>query len=165
MKRLILMRHAKSDWDNHLPDIKRPLSSRGEREAPIMGKFLRSNGVIPELVISSPSQRTRETFGYLKQEIKDRLDVVYDETIYENEPQEIVSLVKKTSDTITTLMILGHNPSMEELAQLFSGLSLNKFCDKFSTSSVVLLEFDIEKWSDIDTKKGKLVFYKSPKNL
>ncbi|HOV14017.1 MAG TPA: histidine phosphatase family protein [Spirochaetota bacterium] len=167
MKQLILMRHAKSDWDNSLSDIDRPLSERGKREAPVVGKFLRKEKIIPDKLISSPSQRTRETLRYLMKELKEQINVEFNDIIYENIPKKIVELISKTEENIKTLMILGHNPSMEGLYQSFSGILIddNDICEKFVTSAISLFEFDIKEWGEIVKAKGKLVFFKSPKEL
>ena len=161
MKKLILMRHAKSDWNNSLDDFERPLSERGKKEAPIMGKFIKNEDLIPDLLISSPSQRTKETLDLILNEVKEDIKIKFNDIIYENSYSKIVNLISGTDDKIKTLMILGHNPSMEELSKYFTGL--DNFYDKFVTSALVLIKFDIKDWNEVKKVKGELVYFKTPK--
>jgi phosphohistidine phosphatase len=160
MKQLLLMRHAKSDWNFQLPDKDRPLSERGVNDAPQMGKFIYLNQLVPDKIICSTSRRTRET---LKLMSFPGILTEFSEIIYDNQPDRIHDLIASENSNINRLMIIGHNPSMEEMVHRFILNSFNY--PKYSTSGLSLIEFSFNQWSDIITEKGKLVFYTSPKLL
>src|SRR5215213_10317752 len=116
MKTLLLMRHAKSDWaDESLRDFDRRLAERGERDAPRMAKALKERGPLPEVIISSPAARARQTARAVIQAggLAARLEL--DGAIYEASTSELMSLVRKISDADTCAMLVGHNPGFEGL--------------------------------------------------
>lgn len=162
-KTIILMRHAKSSWDDtDLSDHERPLNKRGMRDAPAMGKFLKNKGYFPEMIISSTAKRTRMTLKlFLEGFNLENVIIDYDRRIYENSASEILDIInKEIHTTIDTLMILGHNPDMENLTTYLSGHYLP--VNKFSTASIAILEFPVLKWSQIEPGNGKLVLFQSP---
>ncbi|OHD14744.1 MAG: hypothetical protein A2086_11560 [Spirochaetes bacterium GWD1_27_9] len=161
MKRLILMRHAKSDRDTDTSDFERPLAKRGIDEAPLMGKFLRKEKLIPDLIVCSPAKRAKETLELVVKEFKQDVKIEFDKDIYDKEEAGVINIIRDTKDKIDTLMVVGHNPTLESL--LYSLISDMIPYDKFGTSGVGVIDFDIKKWSDIEARTGKLVLIKTPK--
>lgn len=161
MKQLLLLRHAKSDQNIGLPDKQRPLSTRGINEAPVIGKFLLDKNLIPDTVICSTSTRTRETLKLVFQEIPQNIKIEFSDLIYENNPDKILTLIAGTSRQVDRLMIIGHNPSTEELAGMLTGFNF----EKYGTSGLALIEFSLQEWSEIFNTKGELKFYTSAKIL
>lgn len=161
MKKLILMRHAKSDRSDLSNDFERPLSERGLTEAPQMGILIEKENIIPDLIICSPAKRTRETLKLVTNEIKQKINIRFEDIIYENYYKDITDLIFRTSDDVDTLMIVGHNPSMEELSRYFTGLDY--FYDKFVTSALLLINFDVNSWRETKETRGKPIFFKTPK--
>ena len=123
-KRLLVMRHAKSDWDSEAKtDHERPLNPRGRREAPAVAKLLRSKGYIPDLVISSDSQRTRETWERIEDELG-RPRVIFEAAFYLAGADVLRAVLERFScdlATVSTLLVLGHNPGWEEVVRSLSG--------------------------------------------
>lgn len=113
--RLILLRHAKSDWDSGVPgDFDRPLAPRGRKDAPRIGRWMKKNGIIPDIILCSPAVRARETLAA----VNDKLgvgDIVYEDAIYGASPGALLGLVERYGRSCTNFMITGHNPGMDEL--------------------------------------------------
>jgi len=161
MKRLILVRHAKSSWKDHtLSDFDRPLNNRGKSDAPEMGNRLKKANVKPDLIISSPAKRAIKTariiaseIGYPEKEIKQ------DKSIYEGYPEEIMEVIQRVHDSIDSVMVFGHNPSFTMLANHLS----NQRVENLPTCAVFCLDFDIPSWKKVGEGNGKLVFFEFPK--
>ena len=113
--RLILLRHAKSDWDSGVPgDFDRPLALRGRKDAPRMGKWMKRNGIIPDLILCSPALRARETLEGANKELGVE-QVVYEDGIYGASLAALLGLIEQYSRHSGNLMLTGHNPGMDEL--------------------------------------------------
>ena len=159
MKNLYLLRHAKSSWDDFaLKDVDRPLSTRGIQDADLMGNFFKSKRRGLDLVVSSPSRRTKETLNHFFN--KTTQNIIFDETIYHSSEQNIYSVLKHIEEDIKSLMIVGHNPSMHEFSESFSG----QFIEKFSTCGLASFEFDDE-WANVCEDSGTLIEFKIPSEL
>ena len=159
MKNLYLLRHAKSSWDDFaLKDFDRPLSTRGIQDADLMGNFFKSKRKGLDLVVSSPSKRTKETLDHFFN--KTTQNIIFDETIYHSSEQNIYSVLKYVEEDIKSLMIVGHNPSMHEFSESFSG----QFIEKFSTCGLASFEFDDE-WANVSEDSGSLIEFKIPSEL
>jgi phosphohistidine phosphatase len=163
MKILYLARHAKSSWENmNLSDIERPLNQRGLSDAPKMGDVLKKLAVKPDLIVCSPSKRTKDTLAQYIEKIgypKDRIEYIPD--LYEASCSTLLSLIKQQPDSIDSLMVVGHNQGLTELH--------NELCDHFieniPTSGVVALKFDVEKWMQIKPNYAQMEFFEYPKKL
>ncbi|HEU4388798.1 MAG TPA: histidine phosphatase family protein [Blastocatellia bacterium] len=161
MKTLLLLRHAKSSWDDSsLPDFERPLAPRGKRDAPRMGKEFASRGPAPDLVVSSPAQRARDTTTLFLHAAKIQTQLRFDDKIYEAGTAELVSLVRKMPDTAASVLMVGHNPGFEELI-----VRLTKSRRAVPTCSLTRIDFDVENWEAADDGAGKLVWQLNPKEL
>ena len=159
MKNLYLLRHAKSSWDDFaLKDFDRPLSTRGIQDAELMGNFFKSKRKVLDLVLSSPSKRTEETLEHFF--IKTSQNIIFNESIYHSSEQNIYSVINDVEKNINSLMIVGHNPSMHEFSESFSG----QFIEKFSTCSLASFEFDDE-WVNVCENLGNLTEFKIPSEL
>ena len=159
MKNLYLLRHAKSSWDDFaLKDFDRPLSTRGIQDAELMGNYFKSKRKVLDLVISSPSKRTKETLEHFFN--KTSQNIVFNETIYHSSEQNIYSVIKDVEKNISSIMIVGHNPSMHEFSESFSG----QFIEKFSTCSLASFEFD-DVWLNVCENLGTLTEFKIPSEL
>jgi phosphohistidine phosphatase len=147
MKRLILSRHAKSSWNHpELRDIDRPLNKRGLKAAPIMGGVLRERSLIPEAIFASPSLRTRMTSELLAKELAFPFDQVeFIDSFYGASPGSIVQFTQKLDDQLSTVMLVGHNPTWTDLCHRLTG----KHLDNLPTSGILVINFDINHWSDL----------------
>jgi phosphohistidine phosphatase len=161
MKTLMIMRHAKSSWDDaSLSDFDRPLNKRGKEAAPFMGKFLAGKGLTVDLILSSPAKRAKETAELVKQAANWSTPVEFNDHIYEASPQTLYSILSKVNDELVSLMIVGHNPGMEGFVKLLTGKLV-----AMSTASVALVEFDVDVWSRIEPGAGQLIDVFRPKEL
>ena len=128
-KKLILIRHAKSDWSNlRLSDFDRRLNKRGQRDAPWIGERLMRRNIIPETILCSSSIRTRLTLELFLPSIKKQnLSITYLEAIYEASVETLLLQLQKVPSTVQTLGLIGHNPGMTDLQNLLSKkIHLNK---------------------------------------
>lgn len=170
MKTLVLLRHAKSSWDNDsLSDHDRPLAPRGRRAAPAIAERLRELGVLPDFVLSSTSVRTRQTV----QLASDHLDsptVEFEESIYLAGPGRLMRTAQETPDAVDTLMLVGHNPGMHEVAlalvdETATGIEINRLEAKYPTAAAAVIEFDVDSWAKIAPGQGQLQHFIRPKDL
>ena len=161
MKTLLLLRHAKSDWDDaSLKDFDRPLAARGERDAPRMGKALRKRGPLPDLIISSPAARAKATIEAVAEAAKLDLEIRFDESVYGASSPELIKLVLGLPDKSSCAMLVGHNPGFEDLVGRLSGSH-----ERMPTAALACIEFKVDHWSDVNDGEGKLVWLLTPKSL
>jgi phosphohistidine phosphatase len=163
VKRLILLRHAKSSWsEDGLPDSERPLSGRGERDAPRMGARLHERGIRPDLVLSSPALRARSTATLVAQAIDYPADAIHLEpSLYLAAPKEILAVVAQQADRVDCLLVVGHNPGLTELTNLLlPELELTNL----PTAGTVVLDCATESWAEVRTAPRQLVHYDYPKS-
>jgi len=138
------MRHAKSSWKSDAPsDHARPLNKRGRRAAPAVARALRRLGWIPEQVISSDAQRTRETWARCAPELPAPAALRFDPTLYFGRFDHVLAALAGASDDHGTLLALGHNPMSERLVGWLCGAGV-----VMKTADAALLEAPIERWRD-----------------
>ncbi len=162
MKTLLIVRHAKSSWSHsELSDFDRPLNSRGNHDAPLMGKAIRQHGIEPDLIVSSPAKRAITTAKFIARELNyEEAKIFEDRDIYGSGPKYILKLLSKTDDSHDTVMLVGHNPDLTYISAILSG----KQFMNVPTCGVVCIDFDFDKWELIDGRKGNLRFFDYPKN-
>lgn len=168
MKRLLLARHAKSSWDHpDLSDKERPLNPRGRDSAPKVGQALLDGDLQPEVVLSSTSQRTRETWELMEGLFPGTV-VDFRDSLYLASPGELLSVISGADDQVTTLMTLAHNPGTHALAVALaqSGTPDDVLAlrSKFPTGAVAVIELPIERWQDAGSG-GRLVGFVRPRLL
>jgi phosphohistidine phosphatase len=163
MKTLLVLRHAKSSWDEPgLDDHERPLSPRGEKDAPRMGRLIRDEGLSPELIISSDAERARLTAEAMADAADYTWTILLERRLYHAGPAEIIDVLRKVVEhELATVMIVGHNPALEELVAKVTGER-----EDLPTAALVKIALPINRWSDLDaTTRGKLVNVWRPKDL
>jgi len=163
LKRLLLLRHAKSSWrENDLDDHDRPLAKRGLTDAPRMGERLRLRGVAPGLILSSTAVRARATAEAVASSLKvGATRFALEADLYLATPGEILHVLSRQSDELDELMLVGHNPGMTGLVNmLLPSLRLSNL----PTCGVVAVDFDIESWSELTACGPILAYYDYPKN-
>jgi len=159
MKKLYLIRHAKSSWKNlEIDDFYRPLNKRGKIDAPFMAEKLKERGVIPDLILSSPALRAKKTAKILSKKILSKKRVTYIQNIYEAYSSELLEILRTVDDKHTTLFLVGHNPGVNDLAEYFVD-----FYDNIPTCGIVEIEFSCKKWAKISPKNAKLISFDYPK--
>ena len=157
----MLLRHAKSDWDDRsLRDFDRPLADRGRRDAPRIGKAIRKQGRIPDVIISSPTARARQTIEAVVESAGLKASPQFDETIYGAEPADLLKLIRGLPDASSSVLLVGHNPTFEHL---LARLAVTD--EHMPTAALACIEFQIDHWEDVDDGQGKLVWFVTPKDL
>jgi len=160
MKKIMIMRHAKSDWaDNSLRDFDRPLNKRGKIAAPIMGKEIKKRNLNPDLIISSPALRAKMTAEAVAENTNYNKNIIWDESFYFGYTSEIIQKVTKIDESYEKVIIFGHNPTWSAIAEKLSGEYFN-----MKTADLVVLEYE-GKWKDLKDYSCKVVSYISPKEL
>ena len=161
MKTIFLLRHAKSSWkDQSLPDFERPLNHRGRRAAETIGRYLKTRDVVPDLVLSSTAIRARETVEIVVRTAKWRTEVRYDERIYEAGAMRLLEIVSQIENDRKTVLVVGHNPGMEEFLQLLSGK-----IEQIPTGGLAKLVLKTSKWVAVLDKKASLEWLIRPREL
>ena len=147
MKTLVIVRHGKSSWDNPgLSDHQRPLSKRGLKDAPLMGARLAESGPPVDRVISSSATRALTTAELVTHEMGLPWDEIQiEDALYHATEEDMIDLINEQDDYLDGLMLFGHNPGMTYLVNDLSDLDL----DNLPTCGVVVLQFDVESWSEI----------------
>jgi len=170
MKTVTLFRHAKSgEKDNpRIDDFDRPLSDRGLKAAPKMGAAMRERHLRPNLIFCSPSVRTRQTLTLASAEAWDNPpEVRFDKKLYEASAQILLKVLKDVAEDVDHVMIVGHNPGLQDLAVMLAVTRRERqqLKDKLPTAAVVTLEFDEDLWKDLQPATGHVVLYMSPNML
>jgi phosphohistidine phosphatase len=163
MKRLTLLRHAKSSWrDTTLADRDRPLSERGERDAPAMGARLLARKARPSLIISSPAKRALATARIVARSLGYPQEFLHiDRELYLAEAAEILALIGAQDDTFSDILLVGHNPGLTDLVNgLLPGMQLNNI----PTCGVVSIEIATRWWAETGTAAATLGYYDYPRN-
>ena len=165
VKTILLMRHGKSEWDDDVSDFERTLTVRGRNNSPLMGKFLLKCKKVPLLMISSPAKRAKETAELLAKSCRYRKKIDFKDSLYENSPGEIIKILQKSDDGIDTVMIIGHNPSIEEATKKLCFREMKSIENgiKFPTSAIVCLEVEIESWSELYPGNCTVAWFVTPK--
>jgi phosphohistidine phosphatase len=121
-RRIVIVRHAKADWPQ-VSDHERPLADRGRHDAPVAGRKLADTGISFDLALCSTAVRTRETWKLAVHELPHRPKTVYEERIYEASPGELIAVLNETPDDIRNLVLIGHNPGAQGVAEVLAGSS------------------------------------------
>lgn len=162
MKTLFIVRHAKSSWKDHsLSDFDRPLNKRGKRDVPDMGARLKSQNIIPDLIISSPANRALTAAKGIATQISYPLShIVESDALYHGSSRNIIKLIAATDDSYDSLMIFGHNPGFTYLINDLTDFYL----DNLPTCGICGIEFPIDSWKALPIQKGNKVLYDYPKS-
>lgn len=169
MHQLLLLRHAKSSWDDpKLADRDRPLSKRGRRAAAAMRKAMLDLGLTPDVVLVSPSRRTQETLAALEP-WDDTPLVEQVEALYLATAPQLLAILRGVNETVRSLMLIGHNPGMHELAVLLASTTAANDANRRVTAgfpTAALAEFSVAtQWQQLDAAGARLVRFLTPRDL
>ncbi len=163
--RLILTRHAKSDWSTPgAPDHDRPLNARGRRQAPLIGQWLASRRDLPARILCSDATRTRETLDLILPALGTAPDVAFSPALYHAAPETILAAIR--AELVPTVMVIGHNPGLAETAQRLCHTAPThaRFAD-FPTAATAVIDFTEDAWPQIDWGRGTLRDFITPDDL
>lgn len=160
MKKLYLIRHAKSDWSvESQNDFERGLNTRGQKAIMTMAKVLKERGINPDLILSSSAIRAKLTAKGLANNMAHDVKIKYLDTLYLADPLEVIQIIKEIKDKYDTVFIVGHNPETTELTDLI----LDDYIDNVPTLGIVALNVPVKQWKKFKPEKAKLDFYIYPK--
>ena len=168
---LTLLRHAKALPDDAAPsDAERALALRGESDAIAVGKALFEHGIRPDLVLCSTSKRTRQTLDGIRPDMPAKTKVTFEQRLYLATEDMLLATLQGVPDDVTSLLIIGHNPGIHELAISLAHASddpkdLAAIKAKFATSACAVFTFAAEHWRAVQRNTGQLVFQTSPARL
>lgn len=169
MKRILLLRHAKSDWkDYSLADFDRPLAPRGRAAAPRVAAWIRDHDLVPDRVLCSAARRAAETWERMVPELGE-VRVVYRRALYHASPHAIREQLVRQDDAADTVAVVGHNPGIAEFAWRYSVFGnpkkIARMRRKYPTGALAVLSFRIDRWADLQGAGGTLEYYVRPKQL
>jgi phosphohistidine phosphatase len=167
VKRLYLLRHAKSSWDEPtLADSDRPLAPRGRRAAKLMASHLGRKGISPELVLCSPARRTRQTLKRIAPALGKKADVRIEPRLYAASDAILLEELHELPDQVNSVLLIGHNPGIQDLALSLArpGSESLRVRNKFPTAALATLEFD-GRWRELAAGSAELVSFVKPKEL
>jgi phosphohistidine phosphatase len=161
MKTLYLLRHAKSSWkDETLSDVERPLNDRGRKASKAIGGFLKNENIVPDLVLSSPAVRARQTTDIVMEAAKLESDLRFDERIYEASAQRLMEVLKQIDRSKKAVLLVGHNPGLEDFLELLTGN-----VETMPTGTLSKVVLTASNWTAIEGKAGKLAWIVTPKHM
>lgn len=160
MKKLYLIRHAKSDWTGNLSDYNRPLNKRGLKDAPIMGKRIFQLYNKPDYIISSGAKRALHTAKLFAESCNyNTKDILIEDDLYHASDHTIINLIKSIPDDYSNVCIFSHNPGISE--------AVTKLTERYlflKTCCVVIIEDNIDKWKEINVGNCRLIAHLTPKD-
>ncbi len=171
MKTVLLMRHAKSAWDDpSLQDFDRPLAPRGRAAAPRMAAYMLDEGLAPDRVVCSAAVRALETWTLMAPLFGDDIPVAEDEALFHCGPRQLLDVVRASPADADRLLLIAHSPGIESLATALIGPGFDRrayerLCAKFSTAALAVIEFETDEWRIIGESGGRLSRYVTPKDL
>lgn len=170
MLRLLLLRHAKSSWDHPgMADIDRPLNDRGRRSTPVIGRYMAENGLIPDRILCSSAQRTRETLAGLLPFFKAPVDVNITGRLYHTTEDTYLPVIRSMAGTAKTLLLIGHNPATQDTAletvATSNSADLAAMDIKFPTCALAEISFAAKTWQAVGENSGNLERFIRPRDL
>ena len=159
-----MLRHAKSSWkEQDLPDHDRPLNKRGKNDAPRMGKLLKEEDLIPDLIMSSTAVRAKKTAELVAKACKYKGKIVPNHSLYGAEPTAILKILERLADKYKSALVVGHSPSVEETVELLTDSQEVIM----PTCALAQISLPIQKWAELKSQKikGRLLKVWRPKEL
>ncbi len=164
--RLLLLRHAKSAWPDGVDDHDRPLGGRGLKAAPLMGRYMAREGLVPDLALVSTARRTRESWALVGAKLSDDVERRDVGEIYEAAAERIAGVIRGVDASVRTLLVVGHNPGLQDLTLDLAGEgeSLGGVSEKFPTGALAVIDFAVA-WGDVMAGSGVLDRFVVPRSL
>ena len=164
----MLLRHAKSAWPD-VPDHDRPLARRGQRDAPVIGRWLSDSGLLPDQVLCSTARRASETWQLTQAGLGTSPQVSFDDRVYQASAGQLLDLIRRISPATRTLLVVGHDPAVPELALLLaaagpSAVLEDRIRAKFPTAAVAVFEFTGD-WDQVTPGSARLTCFMTPRDL
>lgn len=152
MRTLLLLRHAKSSWDDpSIGDFDRPLNERGLRAAPFMGALMRERGIQVDAIVSSPAVRAKMTAELVRDSLDPNLSIRFDEGIYDASTPTLVEIVRGLDDELDSALLIGHNPGLEDTARALTGQIF-----AMPTAALVVIDLEVDRWGEAAKLSGTI---------
>jgi phosphohistidine phosphatase len=168
MRRLLLLRHAKSARPKGVADIDRPLSARGLRAAPLVGAYMVGERLVPDLSLVSPARRAQETWRLARQHVGG-VSEREEARIYEATADRLLAVIVETDPLLRVLLIVGHNPGLEDLAIGLVGAGdrdgRERLRQGYPTAALAVIDFDADDWRQPLARSGRLERFVTPRSL
>lgn len=171
MKKLLLMRHAKSSWsDADQKDEERPLNERGRAAAATMAEWLAGRGDIPDIVITSSARRSQETWERMRKVLgTKRTKVIVEDNLYSSGPSAMLKALRKAPKGANTVLMIGHQPVVSSFARKLANSTTKSSCarayKKFPTAAIAVFEPNSDTWAEIDFADADFKRFACPKEL
>ncbi len=170
MRRLMLLRHAKSDWSRgDLADRERPLAPRGRNAAPKIGAYMARHALEPDLVLCSPALRTRQTLELVLPSFNRKPDVAIDDRLYGAGSDELLEVIREADPAGHSLLLIGHNPGLQDFAELIIATgeieARQQLNEKYPTAGLVVIDFAFDHWRKLHPQSGRLDRFVTPQSL
>ena len=169
MKKVILLRHAKSSWDDaDLDDHDRPLNKRGRTASPVIGEWLTRKKHVPDLVLCSTATRARDTLKRLKLPKAASRPVEFIPKLYHASPETMLEILRRGDNAVDTVMLVGHQPGMGAMARLMSDHATarcKRAFEHFPTAAAAVLEIDVSRWKDVGYGMANFIDFAKPREL
>jgi phosphohistidine phosphatase len=169
MRRLMLMRHAKSDRTPGVEDHDRPLNERGRAAAPEMGAYLAEQKLVPGLIVCSTAKRTRQTWELIAPSLPKGTRVVFDDGLYLAESDAIAALVRALPKDAASALLIGHNPGLQDAAIALAGAgdadARRRLRDHYPTAGLAVIDFARDEWAAVRARGGRLERFVTPKSI
>lgn len=166
MKQILLLRHAKSSWENDsLRDFDRPLAKRGRKDAPLVGVFLKNTDNLPQRTIASGAKRARQTTDLVLQSAGIKMDMVqWEDELYSGSAVTYLEHIQQTEHNVERLLVVGHNPKIEYTISLLCG-SADHVVARMPTATLVCIEHPAEEWRKVVAGTARIGWMVTPKLL
>jgi phosphohistidine phosphatase len=170
MRRLLILRHAKAErLGAGQRDHERRLNGRGRDDAPRLGAYIARHRFVPDQALVSPAARTRETWQLAAKAMAAKVPVEFEESIYEATPETLLKIVKRTAPKVETLLLVGHNPGLHELAVMLVASgdieARQRMKENFPTAALAVIEFALGSWQKLHPQAGRLERFIEPRSI
>lgn len=167
-KTLVILRHAKSDWPKGVPDHERPLGGRGNREAPLAGKWLVEHGIYPDMILCSDAVRTRQTCTWVCSELGEKAPTPYlDSRLYDTDDTGALAVINETEEQVRTLMVVGHLPWVQDLGMRLASVdsdeeSVVTMAERLPTLGLQVFAVPGQ-WATLDGRDARMTHFAVPR--
>ncbi|MCK9893931.1 histidine phosphatase family protein [Frankia sp. AgB32] len=165
-RRLMLLRHAKSDWaDAATPDADRPLSESGRRACDLLARHLAAQDSAPDLILCSSAVRTRQTVAGLAHALPASVPVLVEDRLYLAEARELLERLQEIDDGVPSVLLVAHNPGIHTLAVALLAPEDRARIPTFPTAALAVEDLEVSRWAELGQQSTRLVSYVTPREL
>lgn len=168
LKKLMLLRHAKADWPRDTADHERPLSGRGHRDAPLAGRWMVDHGAVPDFILCSSALRARQTCTWVCKELGDKAPTPkLEDRLYEASPAQILAVINRVPETVTSLLVIGHLPGVQEVAMRIASVEsaeepVMELATRYPTAGLTVMDYAGD-WATLDGRDAVVTDFVVPR--